>query len=143
MEEISDGSSSEEDELSLLSRRVNQLWKHKHRKFSNPKITGNHSESSSIYIKSSNKDIVCYECNEPGHYKSDCPNLQKEKPKNKFSKENKKILMETWDDSESSEAETESEDERANIALMENISDDTGSYESESDSEVEEVFSNF
>ena len=27
MEETSDGSSSEEDELSLLSRRVNQLWK--------------------------------------------------------------------------------------------------------------------
>ena len=27
MEETSDGSSSEEDELSLFSRRVNQLWK--------------------------------------------------------------------------------------------------------------------
>ena len=27
VEETSDGSSSEEDELSLLSRRVNQLWK--------------------------------------------------------------------------------------------------------------------
>ena len=39
-----------------------------------------------------------------------------------------------WDDSESSEAETESEDEWANIAQMVNLSDDSGSSESESDS---------
>ena len=51
--------------------------------------------------------------------------------------------MTTWDDSESSEAETELEDERANTALMANVSDDTGSSKSESDSEVEEVFYNF
>ena len=51
--------------------------------------------------------------------------------------------MEMWDDSESSEAKTESEDEWANIVLMANTSYDTRSSESESDSEVEEVFSNF
>ena len=37
MEETSDGSSSKEDELSLLSRRVNQLLKQRQRKFRNPK----------------------------------------------------------------------------------------------------------
>ena len=51
--------------------------------------------------------------------------------------------MATWDDSDSSEADTESEDERANISLMANISEDIGSSGSESDSEAEEVFSNF
>ena len=49
--------------------------------------------------------------------------------------------METWDDSESSKVETESIDERANIALMANISEDTDTPESQSDSE--EVFSKF
>ena len=51
--------------------------------------------------------------------------------------------METWDDSDSSEADTESEDERANIALMANISEDTGSSGSKLDSEEEDIFSNF
>ena len=110
------------------------------RKFRTPRRIENHSESSSGYRKSSNRDIVCYECNEQGHYKSDYPNIQKEKPKKKFFKEKKKTLMATWDDSKSSKAETESEDERANIAQMANLSDDSGSYELESESKV---FSNF
>ena len=113
MEETSDGSSLEEDELSLLSRRVNQLWKQRERKFRNPRRSENQKESSSRYRKSEsssghrrsegssgyrnpkNKDIICYECNEQGHYKSDCPRLQKEKPKKKFFKEKKKSPMET------------------------------------------------
>src|SRR4051812_14598300 len=72
---------------------------------------------------------MCYECNEPGHYKNECPKLQKENPKKKFHK--KKGLMETWDESED---ESDSEDEQANCALM--ATEDDGS---ESDSE--EVFS--
>ena len=137
-EESSSSSSSEEDELSLISRRVKQLWKHRQKKFRN---TRSSNESSSGHKKTRNKEVVCFECKEPGHYKSDCPKLQKEKPKKKFTKEKKKSLMATWDDSESSEEESESEDEHANIALMANTSDDTSS--SDSDSEAEEVFSIF
>ena len=51
--------------------------------------------------------------------------------------------MEKWYDSESSKAETKSKDERSNISLMANVSDDTGSSKLESDSEAEGVFSNF
>ena len=51
--------------------------------------------------------------------------------------------METWDDSESSEADTKPEDESANIALMANISEDIESSGSESDSEEEEYFLTF
>ena len=49
----------------------------------------------------------------------------------KFSKEKKISFMATWDDSESSEAETEAEDERANIAVRANILEetDTSKYE--------------
>lgn len=133
VEESSGESSSEEDELSLLSRRINQLWKHRQRKFRNFKRLENRAESSG-HKKSSKKEIVCYECKEPGHYNSDCPKLQKERPKKKFEK--KKSLMATWDDSESSEVE--SEDDHANIALMADIDDDADSSGSESESD--EVF---
>ena len=52
VEETSDGSSSEEDELSLLSRRVNQLWKQRQRKLRNPKRSENQNESFSRYRRS-------------------------------------------------------------------------------------------
>src|SRR4051812_2674523 len=89
----------EEDELSMISRRVNQLWKSKQRKFRGFRSSKRfeHGESSGDR-RSDKKKAVCYECNEPGHYKNECPKLQKENPKKKFHK--KKSLMATWDDSE-------------------------------------------
>ena len=48
--------------------------------------------------------------------------------------------MATWDDSDSSKADTELEDERANIALMANVSGDTESSGSESDSGRRGIF---
>ena len=51
--------------------------------------------------------------------------------------------MATWDDSDSSEADSESDDERANIALMANISEDSEASESDSESDTEEVFPDF
>src|SRR3954468_16652356 len=71
------------------------------------------------------------ECNEPGHYKNECPKLQKENPKKKFHK--KKSLMATWDESED---ESDSEDEQPNCALM--ATEDDGS-ESTSESDSEEI----
>ena len=51
--------------------------------------------------------------------------------------------MVTWDDSDTSEADSESDDERANIALMENITEDNEASESESESDTKEVFHDF
>ena len=51
--------------------------------------------------------------------------------------------MATWDDSDTSEADSESDDERANIALMANITEDSEASESESESDTEEVFPDF
>src|SRR3954467_6920492 len=123
----------------MISRRVNQLWKSKHRKFKNfkssKKLEKGESSRSRRYDK---KKVTCFECNEPGHYNSECPKLRKEKPKKKFHK--KKGLMATWDDSDSSESELDSEGEHANIALMATV-DAESECTSESESNSQEVFS--
>src|SRR4051812_8072117 len=133
-EDPEESESEEEDELSMISRRVNQLWKSKQRKFrgfrSSKRFERGESSDERRFDK---KKVMCYECNEPGHYKNECPNLQKENPKKKFHK--KKGLMATWDESED---ESDSEDEQANCALM--ATEDDGS-ESTSESDSEEVFS--
>ena len=127
----------------MLSRRINRLWKHKGKKFNNFRRSDNRKESSG-HRRSAKKEVVCYECKEPGHYKNDCPKLQKEKPKKKFNKK-KKVLMATWDDSDECESSSESEEECANVALMASTEDQeegTSGYESESESDddAEEMF---
>ena len=98
------------------------MWKHRKKKFRNYKRSEDKPESSR-HKKSSRRDVVCYECKELGHYRSDCPKLQRERPKKKFGK--KKGMMATWDDSESSEDESDSEDENANLALMATTTDES------------------
>ena len=44
--------------------------------------------------------------------------------------------MATWDDSDTSDADSESDDERANIALMENLSEDSEASSSDSKSDT-------
>ena len=51
--------------------------------------------------------------------------------------------MATWDDSGTSDADSESDDERANIALMENVTEDSEASGSVSESDTKEVFPDF
>src|SRR3954465_6566742 len=135
-ESESEEEEEEEDELSMISRRVNQLWKSKQRKFKNFRSSKKPKRGeSSGGGRSDKKKVICYECNEPGHFMNECPKLQKENPKKKFYK--KKGLMARWDDSES-ESGSDSEGEQANFTLM--ATEDDGS-ESTSESDSEEVFS--
>src|SRR3954469_11527057 len=120
----------------MISRRVNQLWKSKQRKFKSFRSSKKPERGESFGgRRSDKKKVICYECNEPGHFKNECPKLQKENPKKKFHK--KKGLMATWDDFES-ESESDSEGEQANLALMSTVGDGS---ESTSESDSEEVFS--
>nr|KYP31711.1 hypothetical protein KK1_047822 [Cajanus cajan] len=74
---------------------------------------------------------LCYECKKPGHYKTECPKLEKEreKEKKKSTPHKKKAMMATWDDLDTTSFE---DDEHANICQMENI-------DSSSESDDEEV----
>src|SRR3954462_7214811 len=109
-EDSEESESEEEDELSMISRRVNKLWKSKQRKFKNFRSSKKPERGeSSGSRRSDKKKVTCFECNEPGHYRSEYPKLKKEKPKKKFHK--KKGLMATWDDSNSSKSEPDSEGE--------------------------------
>ena len=61
------------------------------------------SESTYGFKKAgASKDITFFECKEPGHFKNECPKLKKDRPKKKDFIGNKKGLMATWDDLESS-----------------------------------------
>src|ERR1044072_852448 len=137
--------SSEEDELSLISRRINHLWKHRQgKKFhKGPRNAKGRFESTSGQKKATDKEVICFECKEPGHYKNECPKLKNDRRSKKYDK--KKGLMATWDDLES-EGEN-SDEEQAAIALMaitEAGSEVDQPSEDESDSDEEnEVLSSF
>jgi hypothetical protein len=99
-----------DDEVSLLSQRINQLWKHRQRRLRTFNKGGGHSESTSNTMKrKTDREVICFECQEPYHFRSECPKLNKEKPKNTSSK--KKVLLATWDDSDG-------ETEEGNLALI-------------------------
>ena len=66
--------------------------------FRSSRRTRGHFKSTTDHRKSSGYEVICYECNEPKHYKNDYPKLQKDITKKKSLKGKKKRLMETWDD---------------------------------------------
>ena len=104
------------------------MWKKKgrSRRYFQKHNNRNQRESKDRKENKDKDQVICYECNKPGHYKSECPNLKK-KSRRDF-KEKKKSLMATWDDSESSSSDED--DEQANIALM---------VTTDSDSDIENV----
>jgi hypothetical protein len=110
----------EEEEIALMSRNFKKFLKKKKgfgRRF--PKKGENKGESSKT------ETPTCYKCKKQGHYKNECPQVNKEKMKYK-----KKALKVTWDDSDESDSDNNSSDnEVANLCLLgyineSNISED-------------------
>ncbi|RDY10286.1 hypothetical protein CR513_05226, partial [Mucuna pruriens] len=69
----------DEDELFFISRKIQSLLKHKR---------GSRWKNNVKKHTKETKDkmqVMCYECKKLGHFKSECPNLQKEKEKEKRS----------------------------------------------------------
>src|ERR1044072_196529 len=106
--------SSDEDELSLISKRINRLWKHRQSKHKGPRNPKGSFESTSGQKKAADKDVICFECKEPGHYKNEFPKLKRDRKPKKFQK--KKGLMATWDDSVSEEEDPD--EQHAAVTLM-------------------------
>jgi len=99
--------------------------------------------------KSSKKEDQkgCFNCKKPRHFIDDCPDLQKEKSKDKskkstfnsrkFRKQIKKSLMTTWDDLDSEfGSEKEEAGDEANV-VMQLVATLTSEAEPDSDSEDE------
>ncbi|GAV60624.1 LOW QUALITY PROTEIN: zf-CCHC domain-containing protein/UBN2 domain-containing protein, partial [Cephalotus follicularis] len=76
-------------------------------------------EVPSQNLSSKKEEPTCYECQKPGHFKNECPNLKKKERLNKEKSKKKKAFVATWDDSDPSSSEEESDEEVANIAFME------------------------
>ncbi|GAV67505.1 LOW QUALITY PROTEIN: zf-CCHC domain-containing protein/DUF4219 domain-containing protein, partial [Cephalotus follicularis] len=57
------------------------------------------------------KEVICYECDKPGHIRPECPKLKKKKDK-------KKAMIATWSDSDESSSEDEESEEVTNISFM-------------------------
>ena len=86
-----------EEELVLLMKNFNKILKKK-------KFGRKLSRKDQIKGESSKDNIICFGCNKPGHYVSECPKNQRTSspPIKKFNKKPKKKAMvaETWSDDE-------------------------------------------
>jgi len=140
-EEESTSEDSDEDpaivkEMAMLSNKLQYLAK-KNKKFMS---RGSRHKSSRKEDQKS-----CFNCNKTGHFIADCPDLQKEKSKekskklvfksNKFKKQIKKSLMATWEDLDNeSESDKDDAEDEANIAmvLVATVEDEKESSDAES-----------
>ncbi|GAV56491.1 LOW QUALITY PROTEIN: UBN2 domain-containing protein, partial [Cephalotus follicularis] len=98
-----------EDLLGSLMTRELSMQKNK-KKFGGKPNKKIHRKGESSKLE----EIICCECNKPGHYKSDCPRLKKKD----LLKNKKKSMTATWDDSDESSSDEDSNEEVAQIALM-------------------------
>ncbi|GAV81500.1 zf-CCHC domain-containing protein/UBN2 domain-containing protein [Cephalotus follicularis] len=97
------------EELALITRKF--------KKFLSSKKKFGGKPNKKIYQKgepSKLEEIICFECNKPGHYKSDCPRLKKKD----LLKKKKKAMIVTWDDSDESSTDEDSNEEVAQRALI-------------------------
>ncbi|GMI75421.1 hypothetical protein HRI_001211400 [Hibiscus trionum] len=108
--QLDESSSSDEDELeelAMIAKRFSRLMRSNRGRRIQRKMD----------FKGKNKEegrdpITCFECGQPGHIRSECPQLKKKG----FEKKKKlKAKLATWSDEESSE---DDEQEVANLCLM-------------------------
>jgi len=120
-DESPDGDSDEDptEKMAMLSNKLEYLAR-KNRKFLSKK--GGYKSSTKEDQKG------CFNCKKTGHFIVECPDLQKEKSKDKskkasfntrkFRKQIKKSLMETWEDLDSeSGSKKEEAEEEANVVV--------------------------
>ena len=90
----------DDEEMAMMVRRFKKFFKKK----------GRFQKGESSYKKE--KAPICFECKKPGHFKAECPSLQRFKQKDK-----RKVYMSSiWVNS--SDEEASDEEEVANLCLV-------------------------
>ncbi|GAV77209.1 DUF4219 domain-containing protein/UBN2 domain-containing protein, partial [Cephalotus follicularis] len=100
-------SDDDDDELAFITRRFKKFLASK-KKFGGRPNKKVHQKGEPSKLE----EIICFECNKPGHYKSHCPRLKKKD----LYKKKKKAMIATWDDSDESSSDEDSNEEVAQIA---------------------------
>ena len=110
----SDTNSDNYEEIALMTRNFRKFLKY--RKMNNYrrneyKNSGNSNDTQS--------NIRCFNCDEPGHLKRDCPHPYKQKvsPNNEMSKKRKRAYAATLDDLDSSSSDEDQETKNSNFFL--------------------------
>ncbi|GAV56565.1 zf-CCHC domain-containing protein/UBN2 domain-containing protein [Cephalotus follicularis] len=98
-----------DQEMALIMRRFKKFLASK-KKFGGKVFKKNNTKKGE---PSKIEEIICYECNKPGHYKSDSPRLKKKEQVKK-----KKAMIATWENSDDSSSDEEANEEVAQLALM-------------------------
>ena len=114
---------SEEENLSLLSKKFSKFLKRNRNKESNKERYGNKKTSDFNY-----NNYTCFGYGEQRHIKVDCPNKEgnEKKSSNKEKRGKSKRAYIAWDENEvSSSTSLSSEDEKANLCLMAEGDDDS------------------
>ena len=108
-----DNDADDDDDLSLFVKRFNKFLK----------VRGNQRRPNfkpKRRTKTSSSTLKCFECNQPGHLRVDCPifkkKIQKSEKKNHSEKKPKKAYI-TWDENDMESSE-DSENEEINLCLM-------------------------
>ncbi|XP_038985813.1 elongation factor Tu, mitochondrial-like isoform X8 [Phoenix dactylifera] len=115
-EESDDEEEYDEEGMAMLARKFRKFMRGKKRLHKRKPFLKGSSSKEKEKDKEKKKEVpICYECNKPGHFKIDCPELKWMTRKLK-----KKTLMAEWSESEESSLEEEDQQETAQICYMAN-----------------------
>ncbi|XP_058721912.1 uncharacterized protein LOC131593431 [Vicia villosa] len=119
--DTSDDEDSDDEEMELFVRRYHKYLKKNGAKHSDKGLINYRKQSNKFKQDDNNKGKIkgpCFNCGKVGHYKPNCPYLEKEKEKNQSKGHNKsRRAYIAWESDSSSEVSSSDEEELTNLCL--------------------------